>query len=131
MDTERSSQGSKGVKNTMPKMALQIEYYTDEADIWRDAWRIADPGASNPVAVARTLFKASAFLLHRMDTESVRKHPALRVIAGQLSFLYRVDNLGPEIEDLDKVQFVFNALNSGADLDVAITDANADMEEKS
>ena len=56
---------------------------------------------------------------------------ALRVIAGQLSFLYGVDRLGPSTEDLDKVRSVFDSLNAGKDLDVAITDADADMEDKS
>ena len=109
-------------------MSHIIQHYNNEADIWRDAWRIADPGASNPVAVARTLFAASSFLLHKTGTDSVRKHPALRVIAGQLSFLYGVDRLGPSTEDLDKVRSVFDSLNAGHDLDVAITDADVDME---
>ena len=109
-------------------MSHIIQHYNNEADIWRDAWRIADPGAANPVAVARTLFAASSFLLHKTGTDGVRKHPALRVIAGQLSFLYGVDRLGPSTEDLDKVRSVFDGLNAGHDLDVAITEANADME---
>ena len=88
-------------------MSHIIQHYNNEADIWRDAWRIADPGAANPVAVARTLFAASSFLLHKTGTDGVRKHPALRVIAGQLSFLYGVDRLGPSTEDLDKVRCVF------------------------
>ena len=108
-------------------MSHVIQHYNNEADIWRDAWRIADPGAANPVAVARTLFKASAFLLHKIGTDGVKTHPALRVIAGQISSLYRVDAFGPSIEDLDKVKAVFDSLNAGNDLDVAITDANADM----
>ena len=87
-------------------MSHIIQHYNNEADIWRDAWRIADPGAANPVAVARTLFAASSFLLHKTGTDGVRKHPALRVIAGQLSFLYGVDRLGPSTEDLDKVRSV-------------------------
>jgi hypothetical protein len=65
--------------------------YTNEADIWRDAWRIADPGAANPVAVARTLFAASAFLLHDIGTDGVKNHPALRLIAAQLASLYNVN----------------------------------------
>ncbi len=65
--------------------------YTNEADIWRDAWRIADPGAANPVAVARTLFAASAFLLHSIGTDAVKNHPALRLIAAQLASLYNVN----------------------------------------
>jgi len=70
---------------------IEIDRYTNEADIWRDAWRIADPGASNPVAVARTLFRASSFLLHDIGTDAVRKHPALRLIAAQLASLYNVN----------------------------------------
>ena len=49
------------------------------------AWRIADPGASNPVAVAGTLAQASSALLRKIGTDGVKKYPALRVIAGQLS----------------------------------------------
>jgi hypothetical protein len=70
---------------------ISTERYTNEADIWRDAWSIADPGASNPVAVARTLFKASSFLNHQIGTDGVRNHPALRLIAAQLASLYNVN----------------------------------------
>ncbi len=72
-------------------MTHTIPSYSDEETIWREAWRIADPGASNPVAVARTLFKASSFLLHEIGTDGVRKHPALRIIAAQLASLYNVN----------------------------------------
>lgn len=112
--------------NAERKWPIEIERYTDEADIWRDAWRIAEPGAANPVAIARTLFKASSFLIRKTGTDGVRKHPALRVIAGQLSYLYNVDNLGPSADDLDKVKDVFDLLKAGTDLDVAITEANAE-----
>lgn len=81
----------------------------DEAQIWWDAWRIADPGAANPVAVAGTLAAASGALLKTIGTDGVRKHPALKVMAGQLSYLYNVDNLGPSDDDLDKVQKEFKA----------------------
>jgi hypothetical protein len=84
--------------------------YENEEQIYRDAWRIADPGASNPVAVAATLAAASSFLLHRTGTAEVRKHPALRVMAGQLAMLYDVNSLGADIEDLDRVKAVFDAL---------------------
>jgi hypothetical protein len=83
---------------------IHIDKYTEEAQVWWDAWRIADPGAANPVAVARTLFKASAFLLPKIGAHGVKKHPALRVIAGQLATLYDVDSVGPSEEDLDKTQ---------------------------
>jgi len=76
----------------------------DEAAIYRDAWRIADPGASNPVAVAGTLAKASAALLRQIGTDDVRKHPALRVMAGQLAMLYNVNSIGADGEDYDKVK---------------------------
>ena len=76
----------------------------DEASIYQDAWRIAYPGAANPVAVAGTLARASAALLHVSGTDAVRKHPALRVMAGQLAMLYNVNAIGPELEDLDKVE---------------------------
>lgn len=81
----------------------------DEAQIWWDAWRIADPGAANPVAVAGTLAAASGALLKEIGTEGVKKHPALRVMAGQLSSLYGVDSLGPSMDDLDKVEKEFKA----------------------
>lgn len=74
-----------------------------EREIYRDAWRIASPGAANPVAVAGTLADASAALLHRIGTDGVENHPALRVMAGQLGFLYGV-SLGAEISDYDAVQ---------------------------
>ena len=80
----------------------------DEAQIWWDAWRIANPGAANPVAVAGTLAAASGALLRTIGTEGVRKHPALRVMAGQLSYLFNVDNLGPSTDDLNKVQTEFS-----------------------
>jgi hypothetical protein len=66
----------------------------DEMAIYRDAWRIADPGASNPVAVAGTLAQASSALLKSIGTDSVRKHPALRLMAAQLASLYNVDSDG-------------------------------------
>lgn len=84
--------------DTNPK-PLQIDRYNNEVDIWRDAWLIADPGASNPVAVARTLFKASSFLLHEIGTNGVRTHPALRLIAAQLASLYNVDSDGGSRDD--------------------------------
>lgn len=66
----------------------------DEEAIYRDAWRIADPGASNPVAVAGTLAQASSALLHHIGTDGVRKHPALRLMAAQLASLYNVNSDG-------------------------------------
>ena len=75
-----------------------------EQQVYLDAWRIADPGAVNPVAVAGTLAGASAALLHRIGTGGVRHHPALRVMAGQLAMLYGVSSLGAEISDYDAVE---------------------------
>jgi len=92
-------------------MTEPTQPYT-EAMIYRDAWRIADPGASNPVAVAGTLAKASAALLHELGTDGIKRHPALRVMAGQLSSLYRVDSLGADISDYDKVQAVVTRLEN-------------------
>jgi hypothetical protein len=91
----------------------------DEEQIYRDAWRIADPGASNPVAVAATLAKASSALLHEIGTDGVLKHPACKVMAGQLSSLFRVGILGAEIEDYDKVKKVVDSLDSGLSIKVA------------
>lgn len=88
----------------------------NEDAIYRDAWRIADPGASNPVAVARTLFRASAALLHDIGTDGVKAHPALRVMAGQLSALYNTSALGAEDEDYTKVRAYVDQLNAAEDL---------------
>lgn len=88
---------------------MVVEKFTDEAQIWWAAWEIADPGAANPTAVARTLFKASAFLNGKIGTDATKKHPALRVIAGQLASLFDVDSIGPSVEDLDKTQREYRA----------------------
>lgn len=113
----------------MTNMSHIIRNYTNESDIWRDAWKIADPGAANPVAVARSLYAASAFLMHELrDTESVKKHPALKVMAGQLSALYNTSALGAEDDDYTKVKAVVASLDADIDLDVAITAANADLD---
>jgi hypothetical protein len=85
----------------------------DEEAIYRDAWRIADPGAVNPVAVAGTLSAMSAVLLHEIGTDGVRKHPALRVVAGQLAMLYNVNSIGAEVEDYDRVKEVVDSLDKG------------------
>lgn len=92
--------------------------YTEE-QIYRDAWRIADPGASNPVAVAGTLAKASAAMLHDIGTDGVRNHPALRVMAGQLAMLYDVTAIGAEMSDYDKVKAVVDHLDD-PDVGVAL-----------
>lgn len=99
---------------------ISIDKYDNEAQIWWDAWNIADPGAANPVAVARTLFKASAFLLHEIGTDGIKKHPALRVIAGQLASLYGVDSIGPSVEDLDTTEreYVQQKLNKEGRADI-------------
>lgn len=86
----------------------------NEKAIYRDAWRIAEPGAANPVAVARTLHLASAALLHDIGTDIVKKHPALRLMAGQLSYLFNVSALGADEEDYAKVKTVLNKIESGA-----------------
>ena len=75
-----------------------------EDDVYADAWRIADPGAVNPLAVASRLTEASKVIMDLThDTGAVRAHPALRVIAGQLAMLYHVDWTGASIEDYDAV----------------------------
>lgn len=88
----------------------------DEKSIYQDALRIADPGAANPIAVARTLHLASAALLHGIGTDGVENHPALRVMAGQLAFLYGVSALGADMEDYEKVKSYVDALNKAEDL---------------
>jgi hypothetical protein len=81
----------------------------DEAQIWWDAYRIADPGASNPVAVAGTLAAASGALLRNISQDDVKKHPALRVMAGQLAYLYGVGKDGPSSADMNEVDQKFKA----------------------
>lgn len=88
----------------------------NEDAIYRDAWRIADPGASNPVAVAGTLAAASSVLVHEIGTDGVKAHPALRVMAGQLAALYNVSALGADMEDYDRVKAVVDALDKAEDL---------------
>ena len=113
---------------------IVIDRYTDEVDIWRDAWRIADPGASNPVAVARTLYAASSFLMRKLeDTDSVKKHPALRLIAAQLASLYNVDSDGGSSDDalfINIVGHVNESLDFGDDLNMAISKANNAIKEE-
>jgi len=111
----------------------------NEEQIYRDAWRIADPGASNPVAVARTLFRASSVLLHDIGTDGVKKHPALRLIAAQLASLYSVNAdgggglSGEDVAFIGKVQGVVLRLDAGHNLIDAIrrTDTNVPIKEAS
>lgn len=82
-----------------------------EDDVYADAWRIADPGAVNPLAVARTLADASKVIMRvHGSSEAVRTHPALRVIAGQLAMLFNVDRSGASIGEYDLVQVRAEAL---------------------
>lgn len=78
-----------------------------EQAIYADAWRIADPGAVNPVAVASTLRNASSALIGRLGTDGVRRHPALRVMAGQLAMLYNVDAIGASAGDYEAVRVYY------------------------
>lgn len=71
---------------------------------WRDAYRIAWVGASNPAAAARSLGRHSAALTNEIGTAAARKHPALRAMAGQIASLFGVDSLGPPAEVLDAVE---------------------------
>lgn len=96
-----------------------IDGKVNENAIWRDAWRIADPGASNPVAVAGTLAQASSALLRKIGTDGVKKHPALRVMAGQLSSLYNVNAIGADYADYEMVRDVIDILDDGKSLDEA------------
>jgi hypothetical protein len=82
-----------------------------EDDVYADAWRIADPGAVNPVAVAGTLAKASRVIMRVTgSTEATCRHPALRVIAGQLAMLHDVTKFGAEIADYDATEARVKAL---------------------
>ncbi len=71
---------------------------------WRDAYRIAWVGASNPAAAAGSLGRHSAALAHEIGTAAARKHPALRAMAGQIASLFNVGSLGPPAEVLDEVE---------------------------
>jgi hypothetical protein len=97
----------------MPENRYVKNGVPDENAIYRDAWRIVDPGAANPVAVAATLAAASSALLHEIGTDGIRKHPALRCMAGQLAMLYNVNAIGPDLEDLDRTKEVVDSLDKG------------------
>lgn len=87
------------------------EMSAPEKDVYRDAWRIADPGAVNPLAVAGTLTRASKVIMDIYhDTSAVRQHPALKVIAAQLALLFNVDSSGARFEDYEAVKTVFDQL---------------------
>lgn len=76
-----------------------------EDAIYKDAWNIS-LGASNPVAVAHTLHQRSSEIMGlRRSTAAVRSHPALRVIAAHLAFLYGA-GVGPNEEDYAQVTAV-------------------------
>src|SRR6478736_2067234 len=117
-------------------MTHLVQHYNDEAEIWRDAWRIADPGASNPVAVARTLFAASAYLNTMFGTDAVRKHPALRLIAAQLASLYNVNSdgggglSGDDALFINQVEAVVKRLDDGIQFDTAKQLAEHDIKEE-
>lgn len=91
--------------------AAFAEMSAPEKDVYRDAWHIAEPGAVNPLAVAGTLTRASKVIMDiYRDTSSVRQHPALKVIAGQLAMLFNVDRAGADFEDYEAVRTVFDQL---------------------
>lgn len=81
--------------------ATNKRLFEDEA--WREAYRIAYIGASNPVACASSLARSSADMLHALGTDGIKQHHALRAIAGHLAFLYGY-GFGPDIELLDEVE---------------------------
>jgi hypothetical protein len=61
--------------------------------------------------VARTLADASKVIMRVYgDSATVRSHPALRVIAGQLAMLYSVDRSGASVGEYDLVQIRAEAL---------------------
>lgn len=87
------------------------EMSAPEKDVYRDAWRIAEPGAVNPLAVSASLMRGTRVIMDVYhDTSAVRQHPALKVIAGQLAMLFDVDSSGAELEDYDAVKAVFDQL---------------------
>lgn len=59
-------------------------------------------GASNPIPVAMSLYEHSLALLREsQSTDTVRKDPALRMIAHQLAHLYGVASL-MDMDDYNK-----------------------------
>ena len=88
----------------------------NENATWRDAWRITDPGASNPVAVAGTLAQASSALLRKIGTDGVKKHPCDRSDGRTVSSLYNVNAIGTDYADYEMVRDVIDILNDGKGL---------------
>lgn len=97
----------------MMDKTIILQRYTNEADIWRDAWRIVYPGAANPTAVASTLAKASSFIVQRDGTDAAKKHTALRLMCGQLASLFNVDWTGGPAELYDEVKTKVDKIERG------------------
>lgn len=75
---------------------------TDEA--WREAYRIAFIGASNPLAAAGALARCSKALMNALEsTQAVCEHHALQAIAGHVAFLYK-QGIGADIPLLDEIE---------------------------
>jgi hypothetical protein len=84
------------------------EQVIDQA--WTDAYRISVPGAVNAAAVAATLGRNIAALTRHLGTREAARHPSLRCILGQLTYLMGT-TLGPEFEEID--QLIENAKRLG------------------
>lgn len=112
----RDSPDMDETQRRLDKARMNAMRYTDEADIWRDAWRIVDPGAANPTAVANNLAKASSFIIHRDGTAAARKHPALRLMCGQLASLFNVDACGGPADIYDRVKSAVHNLDRFPDV---------------
>lgn len=85
----------------MVKVDLTSE---QDKELWRDAYRMAWVGASNPLACAAALLKHSKRLMDELqDTRAVLQHPALQAMAGQLASLYG-QSVGPSDKVYDVVE---------------------------
>jgi hypothetical protein len=82
-------------------MATTSEF--NEDDLWREAHRIAWVGASNPAVAAASLGRWTQIVIRAVGTADARKHPALRVMAGQVAFLFG-QALGADDKSADELE---------------------------
>jgi len=77
--------------------------------VYRDAYAVGWVGASNPVAVARTVGDIADRLSEvGFDHADLKQHPAFRVVVGHLAYLLGM-GLGPDVSDLDAVRATVEA----------------------
>ena len=86
-----------------------MEYGRALRQIYRDAYAVGWVGASNPVAVARTVSEIADRLSDiGFDHADLKQHPAFRVVVGQLAYLLGM-SLGPDVSDLNAVRATVEA----------------------